>query len=64
MAYLCAITTTFFAVCSYIEALFCDLAHEHDKIDVEFLQKPEQKHAMEARKRLIDLINLHDTILR
>lgn len=69
VAYLCAITTMYFGVCSYFEALFLDIAIEHEKIDEEFILKPESPinktiaNAIKMRKRLIELIDLHNNIL-
>lgn len=70
VAYLCAITTMYFGVCSYFKAFFHDLAYEHEKIDDEYGLKsmcPKemtiQQKAIEMRKRFIELIELHNIIL-
>lgn len=66
VAYLCAITTTYFGVCSYFEALFFDLMCEHEKIDDEYMQqsiKTNLKAAAGMRRRFLELIDLHNTIL-
>lgn len=60
VAYLCAITTTYFGVCSYFEALFIDLGFQYGQIDVEFVRR---KNAAEMKKQFIELIELHNTIL-
>lgn len=69
-AYMCAITMTFFGVCSYIEALFTDIAEQHQKFESEFLLKsafPSRKKleaSTKLRNDLIELIELHNVILK
>lgn len=70
VSYLCAITMTYFAVCSYVEALFTDLAQKHQKNDDEFMMKsiisPQKKleSTIKLRENFIELIELHNTVLK
>ncbi|XP_055297026.1 uncharacterized protein LOC129565814 [Sitodiplosis mosellana] len=70
VSYLCAITMTYFGVCSYIEALFTDLAQKCKKNDDEFMLKLilSQQKTLEATIKLKDnfvaLIELHNTLLK
>lgn len=60
---------TFFGVCSYIEALFTDIAQQQNKFENEFLLKStlSGRKKLEAstklRDDLIELIELHNVIL-
>lgn len=63
VAFMCPITTTFFAVCSYIEALFLDLGDEHNRIDGYFEGSPRNVDAFEIKKKLVDLVHSHSKVL-
>lgn len=62
VAFLCPITTTYSAVCSYVEALFIDLGHEHNRIDGHFEGSPRRVNVIEMKKQLIDLILSHNEV--
>lgn len=64
VAFLCPTTTTYFAVCSYIEALFIDLAIEQNQIDEHFEETPRRICVLFMKKRLVDLIHSHNEVIR
>lgn len=70
VSYLCAITMTYFGVCTYIEAMLNDLAQKYNKIDDQFLLKSILSHkeklegAITLRNNFVALIDLHNTILK